>query len=122
MNNDVYTIQLDTYHAVKTYAGSYEGRPSSKDMLMSARSDIERTYGKGRTIYVVPPTIDAKDSLPTWHHMAWMMSWSPTPEDPEAHGSDLFVVWFSDNPPGKEDLTNVCANIDWEKQAKTFYI
>lgn len=122
MNNDKYNIEIDTYHAVKTYAGCYVGHPSSKYMLDGARADVERTYGKGRTIYVVAPTIDDKDNLPTWHHMAWMQSWTATPDDPEGHGSDLFVVWYSDNPPGKEDISNVCANIDWEKQAKSFYI
>ncbi len=115
-------ITVDTYYAVGTYAGVILGSPSAAWAIASAKSEIEHMWGKDRPVYVVTADINDNGQLPKWKHIAWLVS-NECPEDaPEADGSHLFVVWFSDNPPGKENLDDVASKVDWKKHAKAYWI
>lgn len=111
--------EIDSYHAARTYSGMMSGLMTVETAISYANMRIEQMWGKGRPVHVVFPTLDGQ-VLPTWTHTVWATS-SVHIVDPDADGSHLFLVWFSNEPPGKEDINAVIDGVEWEKLAKDFW-
>ncbi len=108
---------FDSLNTFRTYAGCYEGRPSSDNMLESIKRQAVKRWGE-RPTYVVETKIDpVGDRLPPWCHMCMFNSHTPV-KDPTEHGSQLLVIWFSED--WSCDPNEVVAQIDWNKHAGDF--
>ncbi len=105
-------ISIDASYSQRTYLGSLEGVPTSSVMIESAKKQAKKMWGE-RATFVIEPTVKGKH-LPRWVHMVWATG----PEkDPENHGSELVVIWWSEMSP---DTNRVLDAVDWEKHAKDF--
>lgn len=77
-----------------------------------------------RAVHIIEPEIKIipekhhfgpYDVLPEWTHIVWAHG----PEkDPENHGSELVIVWFTKDPIAKAD--DIVNQIDWATHAEDF--
>jgi len=114
---------IDHLYSYRTYSGSLEGYPELDDMYDSIKKKIKKMWGD-RAIHIVEPEIRIipKDHhfgpynvLPKWTHIAWAHG----PEkDPENHGSELVVVWFTEEP--LTNINSILDKVDWDKYAEDF--
>lgn len=132
-------VRLDSYHRSETYGGIYEGLPRVAEMLDRARQSLERIWGTGRPILVLPPQLTPgrpipegspsrryygsdhyPERLPPICHLAWLES----SELEDGQGSHLFVIfWTEDDQSGSLSslLSEMLRDVDWEAHAKDFW-
>lgn len=113
---------IDSFYSYRTYAGNLEGAPAIEVMYRAIEHNVEKMWGD-RSLHIIKPVIrkikgrlQEYEMLPSWTHIAWVKG----PEmDPENHGSELVVVWFSDEScfNGYDDIIS---KVEWEKYAKDF--
>lgn len=105
-------LHIDASYSQRTYLGSLEGAPPTQVMIDHAKKQAKDMWGERATFVIDPPIKDKH--LPGWVHMVWATG----PEkDPENHGSELVVIWWSEMTP---DTNRVLDAVDWEKYAKDF--
>lgn len=126
---------FDHYTVYKTYSGCYEGAPPTDKMLEIVKNRVTRHWGD-RAIHIVNPearwhspfeeqykevyakhgkSYPANDMLPSWTHCAWC---NGPAKDPDDDGTELVIVWFSDEPG--INLADVINKVDWDTHAKGF--
>ncbi len=92
-------VSLDSFDYSRTYSGLLMGKPDAEmntRILEQARTEREATWGR-RAIHVIPPVVDTRDpkhpQLPSVMLRAWLTCYQSI--DPNSDGSELVVVWFS---------------------------
>lgn len=114
-------VHLDSYYQSSATAGWLEGKPTIDDVVNSAKSHLKKMWGdREDAVLVIPP----EKPLGQRVHMAWLNSYTSV-NDPEAHGSHLFVIWFQPDyrvDPLEAALAHVDANGGWNKHAKDWWM
>ncbi len=114
---------IDHYYSYRTYSGCLEGYPPLDLAYKSIRSQVKKLWGD-RPVHIIEPEIKVipknghfgpHNVLPSWTHIVWA---NGPEKDPENHGSQLVVVWFSNEPIAKAE--NVLEQVDWAAHAEDF--
>jgi hypothetical protein len=116
---------IDHLYSYKTYSGCLEGLPDPEHVYDGIRKQIEKLWGS-REIHFIPPAtktiqmnmawhIEQKEMLPRWTHIIWATG---PEQDPENHGSELVIVWFTDTPIF--NANDIVESVDWKNLAKDF--
>lgn len=111
------SIGIDGVHVTRVYAGVLAGRLSSQEMLEILLRDLEKRWGKRET-EVIPPKLKSGDRLPDYMIALWLSS--PTPIV-EGDGSELVLVWFSDEP-FYESTLDPLKGLEWNSLAKDWWM
>jgi hypothetical protein len=122
-----HSIRVDSFYMDRTYGGMLEGRPDAalNERLVAGSTElVERLWGKGRPVHVIPPASDYRDPehplLPGHRCVAWLDCFHPV-HDEEEHGSHLFVVWFQNEGCFSSDAVEfMLRGLDWKALAKDF--
>jgi hypothetical protein len=125
-------VDLEAFHMEETYGGWLEGAIAEEynDRLISqARSRLDKTWGFGGAIYVIPPTsrivrihsIGRRNVLlPPWCYHALLSSEAI---DDRRCGSSLVVIWFGERERGvpvHEMVEAACRYVPWDQYAKDY--
>lgn len=104
-------LHINASYSYRTYGGCLEGAPSRAQMIEKAKREATDLWGTRATFIIDPPN---QKHLPGWTHMVWA---NGPEKDPENHGSELVVIWWSEFEP---DTKRVLDAVDWEKHAEDF--
>lgn len=108
---------VDSLHVTRTYGGCLEGHPSRESVFAVAHSGVGKMWGIRPTLLMEPVEV-VKGELPPWVWSVWL---TDDPINEEWCGSELVVVWFSDQPPGSPvDWNALRRSIDWKQHARDF--
>ena len=113
------SIEVETFHFSRTYAGCLSGRPSRENMIEINKRDVRQrypdTYPCPVPLLLIEPEPGAV--LPKWFHWAHLTSMEPV-KDPTEHGSQLIIMWYGDKP--WEDPKDLMEKVDWKTSAEDF--
>ena len=120
-------VSLDAFDYSRTYACVLEGRPNADlnlRIINEAMVERKTTWGK-RAVHLIPPTLDVKDPahpvLPPILLRAWLTCHEPI--NPTFMGSDLVVVWMTDEchaQPISDVVFAAVRGLPWERLAQDF--
>jgi hypothetical protein len=118
-------VWLDSFDYSRTYGGLLEGLPNAEiNSRIIARARVMESWGPRKT-HLIPPEVDARDprhpALPPALLRAWL--WCGEPIDPAYMGSELVVVWFSEeclDEPIAEMVLRAVRGLPWDQLADDF--
>lgn len=125
-----YTLRVEAFHVSPTYAGVLEGLPNDERNaaeVAACRRQIERLYGQGRPVHVLPPAISMKRGhphLPPVTCWAWLTSNQPV-RNTHQDGSHLFLLWFTESDPSRslqDMIADASRDLAWTSVAQDFSI
>jgi hypothetical protein len=125
-----HTLRLNALHIIPTYSGLLEGLPDealNAKELDHCRDQIQRLYGPGRPVQVLPPAVLMKRGrphLPPVTCWAWLSSAQPV-RDAHRNGSHLFLIWFTGLDPSQSLRNLIVAaaqGLVWTLVAEDFSI
>jgi hypothetical protein len=120
-------VSLEAFDYSRTYAGLLEGRPNAEmnaRIIERAVAEREGSWGK-RAVHLIPPATDGTDPthpvLPSALLRAWLTCYQPV--NPAFMGSELVVVWFTDEchaEPIADVVFRAVRRLPWEQLADDF--
>lgn len=87
-------IMLDSFYTYNTYSGCLSGHRPAKFYVQKAVEWSKKNWGE-RKILIIDPVISKSGMIPEKTCIAWLTSFVPIEEN--NHGSELIVIWFSQN-------------------------
>ncbi len=116
---------IDHYYSYRTYSGCLEGVPSVESVYSGIKLKAKAMWGV-RATHIIEPAlkkiranmahhIEEIEMLPEWTHIAWV---NGPEKDPENHGSELVLIWFSDDP--SFNVNDIVESVDWSAHAEDF--
>lgn len=124
----MYNQTITSLYTYRTYAGCLEGIPEPTLFIKVARDKAVQLFGDGRPTLVLDPELknvppvglfEGGKLLPQWTHIA-QIDGAPLPDGRGHDGSQLILIWFSENSDICETSYEVLQRFDWSKEAKGF--